>query len=54
MVIRSRAQARGSVVDRGLVGRAILLRSLGWTAAGVALWVVAMIVVSFHAVGVIR
>jgi hypothetical protein len=53
-VIRSRAQARGSVVDRGLVGRAILLRALGWTAAGVAMWVVAMIVVSFHAVGVIR
>lgn len=52
--VRSRAQARGSVVDRGVVGRAILLRTLGWTAAGVAIWVVAMIVVSFHAVGVIR
>lgn len=54
MIIRSRAQARASVVDRGIVGRAILLRVLGWTAAGVALWVIALIVVSFHAVGVIR
>ena len=54
MIIRSRAQGRASAVDRGIVGRAILLRALGWTAAGVALWVVALIVVSFHAVGVIR
>ena len=53
-VIRSRAQARGSVVDRGTVGRSILLRTLGWTAAGVAIWVVAVVVVSFHAVGVIH
>jgi hypothetical protein len=54
LIVRSRAQARASVVDRGVVGRAILLRTLGWTAAGVAVWVVAMIVVNFHAVGVIR
>ena len=53
-VVRSRAQARGGAADRGPVGRAILLRALGWTAAGVAMWVVAMIVVSFHVVGVIR
>jgi len=54
MIVRSSAQARASAVDRGIVGRAILLRVLGWTAAGVAVWVIALIAVSFHAVGVIR
>jgi len=54
MIVRSSAQARAAVVDRGIVGRAILLRTLGWTAAGVALWVIALIALSFHAIGVIR
>ena len=54
MIVRSSAQARVVVVDRGIAGRAILLRVLGWTAAGVALWVIALIVLSFHAIGVIR
>jgi hypothetical protein len=52
-VVWSRARVRCAMPDRGVVGRAILLRAVGWTATGVALWVVSMIVLSLHSLDVI-
>jgi len=52
-VVWSRARVRCALPDRGVVGRAILLRAVGWTATGVALWVVSMIVLSLHSLDVI-
>lgn len=52
-IVWSRARVRCASPDRGVVGRAILLRAAGWTATGVALWVVSMIVLSLHSLDVI-
>lgn len=48
LVVWSRARARTEPTDRPVVSRALLLRMLGWTAGGVALWVIAMVVLSLH------
>ena len=48
LVVWARARARTEPTDRPVVSRALLLRMLGWTAAGVALWVIAMVVLSLH------
>jgi len=53
VIVWSRARARCALPDRGVVGRAILLRAVGWTATGVVLWVVTMIVLSLHSLDVI-
>jgi len=53
LIVWSRARARAEITDRAIVSRAVLLRVLGWTAAGVALWVIAMIVLSLHYLDVI-
>jgi hypothetical protein len=52
-VVWKRARARAAIVERAVVGRAVLLRALGWTAGGVAIWVVAMVVLSLHSLDVI-
>ena len=53
LVVWFRARSQADQSDRGIVGRAVLLRALGWTAMGVALWVVSMIVLSLHSLDVI-
>jgi hypothetical protein len=53
LVVWFRARSQADHSDRGIVGRAVLLRALGWTAMGVALWVVSMIVLSLHSLDVI-
>jgi hypothetical protein len=53
LVVWFRARSQADHSDRGIVGRAVLLRALGWTAVGVALWVVSMIVLSLHSLDVI-
>lgn len=53
VVVWSRARTRCAMPDRGVVSRAILLRAVGWTATGVAVWVVSMIVLSLHSLDVI-
>lgn len=52
-VIWFRARAQAEMAERALVSRAVLLRALGWTAIGVALWVVSMVVLSLHSLDVI-
>ncbi len=52
-VVWSRARSMAEMADRSVVGRVVLLRALGWIAAGVALWVVSMVVLSLHSQGVI-
>jgi hypothetical protein len=54
LIVWSRARNRCALPDRGVVGRALLLRAVGWTATGVALWVVSMIVLSLHSLDVIH
>lgn len=53
LLIWSRARAQAEYADRAIVSRAVLLRVLGWTAGGVALWVIAMVVLSLHYLDVI-
>jgi hypothetical protein len=53
IVVWTRARTLCALPDRGVVGRAIVLRALGWIATGVAAWVIAMIVLSLHSLGVI-
>jgi hypothetical protein len=48
LIVWSMARARAELTDRPIVSRAVLLRVLGWTAGGVALWVVSMIVLSLR------
>lgn len=48
LVVWSRARARADFKDRSIVSRALMLRAVGWTAAGVAVWVVALVVLSLH------
>lgn len=52
-VIWSRARSHADPVDRAVVSRSILLRAVGWTASGVAVWVIAMIALSLHSLDVI-
>ena len=52
-VIWSRARSHADLVDRAVVSRSILLRAVGWTASGVAVWVIAMIALSLHSLDVI-
>jgi hypothetical protein len=52
-VIWFRARSQAEMADRAIVRRAVLLRALGWTALGVALWVVSMVVLSLHSLDVI-
>ncbi len=53
LVVWSRARSVAGITERGVVGRAVMVRALAWTAAGVALWVIAMIVLSFHSLKII-
>lgn len=48
LIVWARARSHAEAGDRGIVSRAVLLRVLGWTAGGVALWVVALIVLSLR------
>jgi len=48
LFIWSRARSRAELSDRPIVSRVVLLRVLGWTAGGVALWVITMVVLSLH------
>lgn len=54
LMVWSRARARVDVADRAIVSRVVMLRVLGWTASGVALWVVSMVVLSLRHLDVIR
>lgn len=48
LFIWSRARSHAELPDRPIVSRVVLLRVLGWTAGGVALWAIAMVVLSLH------
>lgn len=51
--IWSRARSLSTTGERPIVSRIIMMRALTWTASGVGLWVVSMIVLSFHSLAII-